>query len=29
VLIGTVVICVLSGALATRRLAAADPAELF
>jgi putative ABC transport system permease protein len=29
VLIGTVVICVLSGALATRRLAAANPAELF
>jgi putative ABC transport system permease protein len=29
VLIGTIVVCVLSGALATRRLAAADPADLF
>ena len=29
VLAGTVVMCVLSGALATRRLARADPAELF
>ncbi len=29
VLVGTIVACALSGALATRRLAAADPAELF
>lgn len=29
VLIGTVLACVISGALATRRLAAADPADLF
>ncbi len=29
VFVGTVVMCALSGALATRRLAAADPAELF
>lgn len=29
VFIGTVVACALSGALATRRLAAADPADLF
>jgi putative ABC transport system permease protein len=29
VLVGTVLACIVSGALATRRLAAADPAELF
>jgi putative ABC transport system permease protein len=29
VLIGTLVACSLSGAIATRRLAAADPADLF
>jgi putative ABC transport system permease protein len=29
VLAGTVAACALSGAIATRRLAAADPAELF
>jgi len=29
VLIGTIVACTLSGAIATRRLAAADPADLF
>ncbi|MEM9354999.1 MAG: ABC transporter permease DevC [Pseudomonadota bacterium] len=29
VLIGTILMCVISGAIATRRLAAADPAELF
>ena len=29
VLLGTVAACALSGAIATRRLAAADPAELF
>ncbi|MEH6646750.1 FtsX-like permease family protein [Sulfitobacter sp.] len=29
VFVGTVVACALSGAIATRRLAAADPAELF
>jgi putative ABC transport system permease protein len=29
VLLGTIVACLLSGALATRRLRAADPAELF
>lgn len=29
VFVGTLVVCVLSGALATRRLRAADPAELF
>lgn len=29
VLISTIIMCVLSGAIATRRLAAADPADLF
>ncbi|MEO0382759.1 MAG: ABC transporter permease DevC [Pseudomonadota bacterium] len=29
VLVGTIVACALSGAIATRRLAAADPADLF
>jgi putative ABC transport system permease protein len=29
VFVGTLLACILSGALATRRLAAADPAELF
>ncbi|MEM7566425.1 MAG: ABC transporter permease DevC [Pseudomonadota bacterium] len=29
VLVGTIVACVLSGTIATRRLAAADPADLF
>jgi putative ABC transport system permease protein len=29
VFVGTVLACIISGALATRRLAAADPAELF
>jgi putative ABC transport system permease protein len=29
VLLGTIAACLLSGALATRRLRAADPAELF
>ena len=29
VFLGTIVACALSGALATRRLASADPAELF
>ena len=29
VFLGTVVFCTLSGAIATRRLAAADPADLF
>jgi putative ABC transport system permease protein len=29
VLVGTVLMCTLAGALATRRLARADPADLF
>ncbi len=29
ILVGTVVMCLVSGAIATRRLAAADPADLF
>jgi putative ABC transport system permease protein len=29
VFVGTLVACALSGAIATRRLAAADPADLF
>lgn len=29
VFVGTIIACLVSGAIATRRLAAADPADLF
>jgi putative ABC transport system permease protein len=29
VLVGTIAMCMVSGAIATRRLAQADPADLF